>query len=72
MGVVVLTVTIVAIALHYILPDRSYNDYATELSSPLFLMVPDLDQGLYKKCSWLLVADVIVPGVMLAFLRLYD
>lgn len=70
--IVVGTVTILAIAFHFIFPDRSYNDYATELSSPLFLMVPDLDHSLYKKCSWLLTADVIIPGMTLAYLRLFD
>jgi hypothetical protein len=61
-----------AIVFHFLFPDRSYNDYATELSSPLFLMVPDLDNSLYKKCSWLLTADVIIPGVVLAYLRIFD
>ncbi len=41
MLIMVGTVTTVAIILHFILP-RSYNDYASELSSPLFLQVPDL------------------------------
>ena len=27
---------------------------------------------LYKKCSWLPVIDVIIPGVFLSFLRTYD
>lgn len=72
MLIMIFTITMIAIALHYLLPDRSYNDYATELSSPLFLMFPDLDKNLFKKCSWLIVVDVIVPGVVLAFLRSFD
>ena len=64
-------VTIAAIILHFTL-DRSYNDYATELDSPIFLTMPDLIKTLYKKCSWLPVVDVIVPGVFLSFLRKYD
>jgi NADH:ubiquinone oxidoreductase subunit 6 (subunit J) len=27
---------------------------------------------LFKKCSWLPVLDVIIPGVTLSFLRVYD
>lgn len=71
MGIYVGNVTTIAISLHYILK-RSYNDYATELSSPLFLEVPDLIGSLFKKCSWLVVVDVIVPGVALSYLRMYD
>jgi hypothetical protein len=71
MGIYVATVTGVAIVFHYIL-SQSYNDYATELSSALFLQFPDLVNNLYKKCSWLPVFEVIIPGVMLSFLRSYD
>lgn len=67
----VLTGLIVSIILHFVL-ERSYNDYASELSSPLFLMVPDLINNLFKKCSWLPVIDIIIPGVLLAYLRRYD
>lgn len=67
----VLSTTIISIILHYILP-RSYNDYASELSSPLFITLPDLINNLFKKCSWLPVIDVIVPGVLLSYLRKYD
>jgi hypothetical protein len=62
----------IAIVVHFIEPDRSYNDFATELSSPLFLVVPDLAKNLFKKCSWLFTVDIIFPGVMLSYLRLYD
>lgn len=72
MGIYVFNVTTIATTLHFILPDRSYNDYATELSSPLFISVPDLINGLFKKCSWLVVVDIIVPGVALSYLRVYD
>ena len=65
------TSTIVSIILHYVLP-RSYNDYASELSSPLFITLPDLINNLFKKCSWLPVLDVIIPGVLLSYLRRYD
>lgn len=71
MFIYVFNVTSIAIVLHFMLP-RSYNDYATELSSPLFFQVPDLINGLFKKCSWLVVVDVIVPGVTLSYLRVYD
>lgn len=67
----VITVSTMAIILHFVL-ERSYNDYATELNSPLFIMIPDMVDQLYKKCSWLPVIDVIVPGVFLSFLRTYD
>ena len=63
--------TVLAIILHFLLP-LSYNDYAGELSSPLFFEVPDLVNNLYKKCSWLPIIDVIIPGVMLSYLRVYD
>ena len=59
------------IAAHYVLP-QSYNDYAGELASPLFIEVPDLIDNLYKKCSWLPVFDVILPGLLLSFLRIHD
>ena len=35
-------------------------------------MVPDLIVSLFKKCSWLPIFDVIIPGVFLSFLRKYD
>lgn len=35
-------------------------------------MVPDLVHNLFKKCSWLFILDIIIPGVMLSFLRQYD
>ena len=35
-------------------------------------MLPDLVDNLYKKCSWLPVVDIIIPGVMLSYLRLFD
>jgi hypothetical protein len=63
--------SVLAIILHFLLP-LSYNDYAGELSSPLFFEVPDLVNNLYKKCSWLPIIDVIIPGVMLSYLRVYD
>lgn len=71
LAISVSSVTIIAIISHYIL-GRSYNDYASELSSPLFIEVPDLIDNLFKKCSWLPVVDIIVPGVLLSFLRSYD
>ena len=71
MFILAVTTTSLTIALHYVLP-RSYNDYAGELSSPLFLEVPAMVHNLYKKCSWLPVFDIIIPGVTLSYLRLYD
>jgi hypothetical protein len=40
--------------------------------SPLFIEVPDLVNNLFKKCSWLPVIDIIIPGVFLSYLRTYD
>lgn len=71
MIILVTNTTILAIILHFILP-LSYNDYAGELSSPFFLQVPDLVNNLFKKCSWLPIIDVIIPGVTLSYLRVYD
>jgi hypothetical protein len=71
MTIMVITVSIVCVILHFLLP-LSYNDYAGELSSPIFFEVPDLVNNLFKKCSWLPVLDVIIPGVTLSFLRVYD
>jgi hypothetical protein len=71
MTIMVVTVTIVGVTLHYILP-LSYNDYAGELSSPIFFEVPDMVNNLFKKCSWLPILDVIIPGVTLSFLRVHD
>ena len=71
MSIYTVTVTIIAIISHYIL-ERSYNDYAYELSSPLFIQVPDLVNNLFKKCSWLPVIDITVPGVALSYLRMHD
>lgn len=42
------------------------------MSSPLFIQIPDMIDELYKKCSWLPVLDVIIPGVFLSLLRTYD
>lgn len=66
-----LAITVLTIILHFLLT-LSYNDYAGELSSPLFLQVPDLVENLFKKCSWLPILDVIIPGVTLSYLRLHD
>lgn len=71
MAISVIFVTLASTISHFVL-DRSYNDYASELSSPLFIALPDLISQLYKKCSWLPVIDVIIPGVFLSFLRTYD
>jgi hypothetical protein len=68
---ITLLVTAATIVSHFLL-ERSYNDYASDLSSPLFIEVPDLIDNLYKKCSWLPIIDVILPGVLLSYLRTYD
>lgn len=34
--------------------------------------MPDLIENLYKQCSWLPVYDIIIPGVLLSYLRKYD
>lgn len=65
------TVMIASIWAHFYLP-RSYNDYATELSSPIFIEIPDFVNNLYKKCSWICVIDLIFPGAIIAYLRDYD
>jgi hypothetical protein len=41
MAISVVTVSIFTGVLHFVL-ERSYNDYASEVSSPLFLLIPDL------------------------------
>lgn len=69
--IVVLTILLLTIWSSYVLT-RSMNDYASELSSPLVLEVPDLVNNLYKKCSWLSVFDLVLPGAILAYLRDYD
>jgi hypothetical protein len=71
MTVLFMSVTFLTIVLHYMLT-MSYNDYAGELSSPLFLQVPDLVFNLFKKCSWLPILDIILPGVTLSYLRVHD
>ena len=71
MTIMVATITIISVVLHFLLP-QSYNDYAGELSSPIFLEVPDLVNNLFKKCSWLPIVDVIIPGVTLSYLRVHD
>lgn len=71
MMISIVFIAMFAIVLHYKL-DRSYNDYASEIVSPLFITIPDMIDELYKKCSWLPVIDVIVPGVFLSLLRAYD
>lgn len=71
MTIMVLTITSVSGALHFLLP-LSYNDYAGELSSPIFFEVPDMVNNLFKKCSWLPILDVIIPGVTLSYLRVHD
>jgi hypothetical protein len=71
MGAVVVFITISTVVIHFIL-DRSYNNYTADCTSPLLLQVPDLIEELYKKCSWLPVIDVILPGVLLSYLRMYD
>lgn len=73
LSITVVVVTVTTFILHFTLPiAKSYNDYASELSSPAFIEVPDLVNNLYKKCSWLPVIDVIIPGVFLSYLRNYD
>jgi hypothetical protein len=58
-------------ALHFVL-ERSHNDYVSDFSTPLFIQIPDLINNLYKKCSWLPIIDVIIPGVLLSYLRTFD
>ena len=70
-GIVVLTFTGVSTVLHF-LSNRSYNDFLNEISSPFFIVVPDLVHNLYKKCSWLFIADIIFPGLLISYVRLYD
>lgn len=71
MVIMVASLFVLTTIMHFTLP-RSYNDYAGELSTPFFLQVPDLVNNIYKKCSWLSNTDVVIPGVMLSYLRLYD
>lgn len=71
MLVMVIDIVIFTVWSHYALP-RSVNDYASELSSPLFVEVPDLVNNLYKKCSWISIYDMVLPGAVLAYLRDYD
>ena len=69
--IVVVTILLITIWSNYVLP-RAMNDYASQLSSPLVLEVPDLVNNLYKKCSWISVFDIVLPGAILAYLRDYD
>ena len=71
MAIIVITMIILLIWAEIKL-DRSYNDYTSDVSSPLFIEVPDLVDNLYRKCSWLFIFDVILPGAILTFLRDYD
>ena len=71
MLIVICTIIAITIWSNYKL-SRSVNDYASELSSPLVLEVPDLVNNLYKKCSWISVFDLVLPGAILAYLRDYD
>lgn len=71
MLIVLASIAIFAIWSYFKLP-RAVNDYASELSSPLFVEVPDLVNNLYKKCSWISIYDMILPGAILAYLRDYD
>ena len=34
--------------------------------------MPALANNLYRKCSWLFIFDVFIPGALVAFLRDYD
>jgi hypothetical protein len=69
--VVVISITVFTIWSYSKLA-RPINDYSFELSSPLFIEVPDLVNNLYKKCSWVSIYDMILPGAILAYLRDYD
>lgn len=71
MLIVLASIVIFAVWSYLKLP-RAVNDYASELSSPLFVEVPDLVNNLYKKCSWISIYDMILPGAILAYLRDYD
>jgi hypothetical protein len=71
MLIVLVSITVFAVWSYFKLP-RAVNDYASELSSPLFVEVPDLVNNLYKKCSWISIYDMILPGAILAYLRDYD
>lgn len=71
MTIVTITMLILLIWSHVLLV-RSYNDYTSDLSTPLFIEVPDLVNNLYRKCSWIFILDVVLPGTVLAFLREYD
>ena len=71
MAIMFVSAAVLGGILHFILT-QSYNDYVGELSSPFFLQVPDMIENLFKKCSWLPIIDVIIPGVTLSYLRVYD
>ena len=71
MAIMCISTAVLGAILHFILT-QSYNDYAGELSSPFFFQVPDMIQNLFKKCSWLPILDVTIPGVTLSYLRMYD
>ena len=62
-----------ALIIHVAKGEISYNDlFGSNISSPLFMQVPNLNYSLYQKCSWLPVTEIILPGVTIAYLRRYD
>ena len=63
----------VAFLFNYFSSDMSYNDLiGTTFNSPLVMEVTNFTYNLYRKCSWIPISEIILPGITIAFLRRYD
>ena len=63
---------VVGLFVHYII-GLSYNNYVINLfQNPLMLTVPSITPQLYRQCVWLPITSVLLPGLILSFLRRFD
>ena len=63
---------VVGLFVHYII-GLSYNNYVINLfQNPLMLLLPSITPQLYRRCAWLPITSVLLPGLILSFLRRFD
>ena len=63
---------IVGVVVHYVL-HLSYNNYIINtFQNPIILVIPSITPQLYRSCAWLPITSVLLPGLLLSYLRRFD
>jgi len=62
----------VGLFVHYVFK-ISYNNYIINIfQSPIIFVMPSITHELYRKCAWLPISAVLIPGLILSYLRRFD